>query len=142
MAGLVRAITVHGHHIQDDAVVNHAVDGSQSRHRIFENSFPFAEDEIGGNQHRFAFIALRKQRKEHLHFVAVMLDVANIIEDHTGIFVQLCQLLGQSQVAFGSEEPLHEGAGWRPQDGMARQDEFIPKCGQDVTFTPSIEMPS
>src|SRR6266699_3259294 len=64
-----------------------------------------------------------------------MLDVANIIEDHTGIFVQLCELLGQSQVAFGGEEALHEGTGWGPQDGMTRQDEFIPKCGQHMTFS-------
>jgi hypothetical protein len=29
---------------------------------------------------------------------------------------------------------LHESAGWRPEDGMTRQDEFIPKCGEHVTF--------
>jgi hypothetical protein len=48
-----------------------------------------APHEIGGNQHRFAFIAFRKKRKEHLHFIAIMLHVANIIEDDTGIFIQL-----------------------------------------------------
>ncbi len=111
-------------------------------HRIFENAFPFAEHEIGADQHRFAFIALGKKRKKHLHFVAIVLNVANIIEDDTGIFVQLGQLLGQAQVAFGREEPLHEGACWRPPDGMTRQDELIPKCGQHVTFTPSMKMPS
>jgi hypothetical protein len=33
-----------------------------------------------------------------IHAETAHLDVANIIEDHTGIFVQLCQLLGQAQV--------------------------------------------
>src|SRR6266566_4530643 len=135
MVSLVCAITVHGHHIQNDAVVGHAVDGSQGGHRIFENAFPFAEHEIGSDQHRFALIALGKERKEHLHFVAIVLHIPNIIEDDTGIFVQLGQLLGQAQVAFSGEEPLHEGAGWRPEDSMARQYEFIPKCSKHVTFS-------
>ena len=135
MVSLVCAIAVHGHHIQNDAVVDHTVDSSHGGHGIFEDSFPFAEHEIGGDQHRFAFIAIRQKRKKHLHFVAIVLNVANIIEDDTGIFVQLCQLLGQAQVPFGGEEPLHERAGWRPPDGMTRQDELIRKCGQHVTFS-------
>ena len=114
MAGLVGAVTVHSHHIQNDAMVNHAVDCSHRGHRTFEYSFPFAEHEIGRDQHRFAFIALGKKGKEHLHFVAIVLDIADVIEDHTRIFVQLCQFLGQAQVPFGGEEPLHEGAGGRP----------------------------
>jgi hypothetical protein len=135
MVRLMCTIAVDGHHIQNDAVVDHPVDGRHGGHRIFEYAFPFAEHEIGGDQHRFAFIALGKKREEHLHFVAIVLHVANIIQDDTGIFVQLGQLLGQAQVAFGGEEPLHEGACWRPQDAMTRQDEFIPKCGQDVAFS-------
>ena len=93
MGSLVCAIAVDGHHIQNDTVVDHAVDGCQGGHRIFENAFPFAEHEIGRDQHRFALVALSEKRKEHLHFVAIMLHVANIIEDDTGIFVQLGQLL-------------------------------------------------
>src|SRR5947209_3876621 len=94
-----------------------------------------APHEIGRDQHRFTFIALGKKREEHLHFVAIVLKVANIIKDDTGIFVQLGQLLGQAQVPFGGEESLHEGACWRPEDAMTRQDEFIPKCGEDVAFS-------
>src|SRR2546426_4373192 len=89
MGSLMCTIAVDGHHIQNDAVVDHTIDGSHGGHRIFENAFPFAEHEIGGDQHRFVFVALGQERKEHLHFVAIVLNVANIIEDHTGIFVQL-----------------------------------------------------
>ena len=110
-------------------------------HRIFENALPITEHKIGADQHRFAFIAIRKERKEHLHFIAIVLYVPNIIEDDTGIFVQFGQLLGQAQIAFGGEEPLHERAGWRPADGMTRQDEFIPKCGEHVTF-PDARLPN
>src|SRR5579859_7252004 len=114
MAGLVCAITVHRHHIQDDAMVNDAVDRSHRGHRTFEYSFPFAEHEIGRDQHRFAFIALGKKGKEHLHFVAIVLDIADIIEDHTSIFVQLGQFLGEAQVPFGGQKPLYEGTGGCP----------------------------
>ena len=86
---LVRTIAVDSHHIQNDAVVDHAVDSSHGGHRIFENTLPIAEHEIGADQHGFAFIAFGKERKEYLHFVAIVLNVANIIEDDTGIFVQL-----------------------------------------------------
>ena len=51
------------------------------------------------------------------------------------------QLLGQAQIPFGGQEPLHQGAGWRPEDGMTRQDEFIPKCGEHVTF-PDARLPN
>ena len=42
MASLVCAIAVHGHHIQNDAVVNHAVDGFHAGHGIFEDVSCFA----------------------------------------------------------------------------------------------------
>jgi hypothetical protein len=35
MMGLVSAITVHSHHIKDDAVVSHAVDRHHRGHRVF-----------------------------------------------------------------------------------------------------------
>jgi len=41
MASLVCAIAVHGHQIQNDAVVDHAIDGSHGGHGIFEDAFPF-----------------------------------------------------------------------------------------------------
>jgi hypothetical protein len=36
MMSLVRTIAVDGHHIQNDAVVDHAVDGSHGGHGILE----------------------------------------------------------------------------------------------------------
>ena|SRR5579875_1146998 len=89
LARLLGAIAVDGHHIQNDAVVDHAVDSRHRRHGILENALPFTEDEIGADQHRLAFIALGKKGKEHLHFVAIVLNVADIVKDDTGIFVQL-----------------------------------------------------
>ena len=143
MVSLVRAIAVHGHHIQNDGVMDHAVNGSHGGHRIFENAFPFAEHQIRGDHHRFAFIALSQERKEHLHFVAIMLDVANIIENDTGKLVQFRQLLRQTQVPLWRPEAAAQACWWasRARDRPATIT-FIPNCGQAMTFTPSIEMPS
>ncbi len=69
---LVGAIAVEGHQIQNDAVVDHAIDGRHGAHRILENALPFTEDEICTDQHRFAFIALGQKDKEHLYFVAIL----------------------------------------------------------------------
>jgi len=96
MAGLVSSVTVHGHHIQDATMVNDAVESRHGGPGIFENALPLAEHEIGADQHGFSFIAFGKNRKEHLHFGAIVLNVANIIEDDTGIFVQLGERLGQA----------------------------------------------
>ena len=57
MMSLMRTIAVDSHHIQNDTVVDHAVDGSHGGHRIFENALPIAEHKIGADQHGFAFIA-------------------------------------------------------------------------------------
>jgi len=57
MLSLVRTIAVDGHHIENDAVMRHTVDGRHRGHRTLEYSLPFAKDEIGRDQHRFGFIA-------------------------------------------------------------------------------------
>jgi hypothetical protein len=74
MVSLVRAIAVDGHHIENDAVMRHTVDGRHRGHRTLEYSLPFAKDEIGRDQHRFGFIAFGQKGKEHLHFIAVMVE--------------------------------------------------------------------
>ena len=93
MVGLLSTVAFHGHHIQDHAVVDHPVDSGHGGHRIFKDALPFAEDQIGSNHYRFVFIALGQEGKEDLHLIAVVLHIANVIEDDTGKFVQLGQFL-------------------------------------------------
>jgi hypothetical protein len=96
MVGLLSTVAFHGHHIQDHAVVDHAVDSGHGGHRIFKDALPFTEDPIGGNHHRFMFLALGQEGKEHLHFIAVVLHIANVIENDTGKFVQPGQFLREA----------------------------------------------
>ena len=73
--------------------MDQTVNGRHGSHGIFEDPFPLTEHEIGCNHDRFAFIALCEEREEHLHFITVLLDIPDIIENDTGEFIQFCQFL-------------------------------------------------
>ena len=65
-------------------MMHNAVDSSQGRHGIFEDAIPLSKDQIRGNHHGFAFIALGQKGEEYFHLATVLLDIANILEDNTG----------------------------------------------------------
>jgi hypothetical protein len=69
-----------------------------SRHRIFEDPIPLGKDQVRRDRHTAPFVPLGQQGEEHLHLVPVVLDVADIVQDHTGEPVQLRQHVGQAQV--------------------------------------------
>ena len=87
LGGLFRSIALHAHHIQNHRMVNQAINGGHRGHGVFENAFPFAKDQIGTNHHRFALVALSQKGEEYLHFITIMLDIADIIENHAREFV-------------------------------------------------------
>ena len=88
LASNLSTITFHAHHIENDGMMNQTVNRRHGGHRIFEDSFPFAEDQIRRDDHGLAFVALSEERKQHLHFVTIMLDVADIVENDAGKLVQ------------------------------------------------------
>ncbi len=133
-AGFFSAIAFNAHHIQDHGMMNYTVNSCQSRHRIFEDAFPFAKDQICGNHHRFPFVALSQEREQDLHFITVVLDVADIIENHTGKLVQFREFLWQTQISLGRQKSLDKGAGGHPEHGVASLDQFIPDRSQGMTF--------
>jgi len=62
LAGNFSAVTLHTHHIQNDRMMNHAINRRKCGHGIFKNLLPFREDEIGSNHDRLVFVALGKAR--------------------------------------------------------------------------------
>src|SRR5258708_9637638 len=66
--------------------------------------------------------------------MTVVLDVANVVQDHTGEAIQIGELVGETQVTVGSQESLDQGSGARPQHRMTGQDEFVAHGSQGVTF--------
>jgi hypothetical protein len=93
LVGFFGSIALHARHIQNDRVMHHTINSGQSRHGIFEDALPFRKHQVGGQHHRFAFIAFRQEGKEHLHFIAIMLDLAAVVKNDTGKFVQFGQFL-------------------------------------------------
>jgi hypothetical protein len=56
--GFLSAIAFDTHHIQNDGMMHHPINGGHSGHGIFEDAIPLAEDQIGRQDDGFAFIAL------------------------------------------------------------------------------------
>ncbi len=46
-------------------------------------------------------IAFSQQRKKHLHFIAILLHIAQIVQDQASDLLQLGNFLGQAQFALG-----------------------------------------
>lgn len=72
--------------------MDQAIDGSRRGHRIFEYAFPFAEDQVAGDQYRSPFIALGDKGEEDLGLFGALLDVANFVKDGEFEAVQPAQL--------------------------------------------------
>ena len=75
------------HHIQNDRMMHHPINRRKRGHGIFKNLLPFREDEIGSNHDRFVFLALSQEGKEHLHFLAILVHIAEFIQNDTGELV-------------------------------------------------------
>ena len=58
------------------------VDRGCSGHRIVEDEFPFGKRQIAGEHDTALLIAIGQEGEEHFHFGAILLDIANVIDQH------------------------------------------------------------
>src|SRR5260370_7032825 len=126
LASSFRTIALNTDHIEDHRMMEKTINSSHSGHRIFKDSFPFTENEIRRDHNGLAFISLSKECEEHLHFVTILLDIPNIVENHTGKFIQFGKLLWQTQISFRRQKALDKRTGSCPTDGMASLNDSIP----------------
>ena len=63
---------LHSYHIENNRMVDDAIDRSECGHRVFEDAVAGRKHQVGGNHHRTLLIALGQQRKEDLYFVAIL----------------------------------------------------------------------
>ena len=96
--------------------MDQSIDGGGSGHGIFEDGFPLRKWQVAGNQHTAALIAMRQQGKEHVHFLARVLHIADVIQDQPVLFTPAFQQPGQGQFALGQQQLLHHQIAGHKQD--------------------------
>ena len=116
-------------------MMDNAIHGCHGGHGVLEDPIPFTKDESGGNEHRFSFIPLSQEGKKHLHFIAIVLHRATVIEDDAAKRVELGEFLRQTQISLGSEQPLDQGSSAAPEDRMTSQDQLMANRSQSMAFS-------
>jgi hypothetical protein len=69
-----------------------------------------------GEAHGASLVAIRQEREEHLHLLAVLLDIADVVDDKSLESTKTLQLVGQPQVALRDQEPLDQERARREED--------------------------
>ncbi len=90
-------------------MVHEAVDGCRSGHRVLEDALPLGEGQVAGDHDAAAFLALGQQREEHLHVVAAVLNISDVVEDErivTGDAFLEGQTPAEHLVAYYKDRPL------------------------------------
>lgn len=77
-------------------MLNDAVDGGRGRHAVLEDLIPLREHQIRRDQNALSVLPLGEQREEHLHFGAVLLHVADIVEGEAFKAIEALQPAGFS----------------------------------------------
>jgi hypothetical protein len=67
--------------------MHHPVNRRHGGHGVLEDPLPLREDQVRGYNHRSPLVTLGQKREHDLHFIAVVLNVADVIQDHTRIIV-------------------------------------------------------
>lgn len=114
--------------------MHEAIDGGGGGHRILEDAVPLAENEIARNHHALSFVTLGEEREEHLHLVAALLHVANVVEDDHVEAVERGEFALEAEISFRSEEALDEGERGREKNPVTALDELVTNRANHVGF--------
>ena len=76
-------------HLEDDGVVDEAVDCGDHHGVVREDPVPVGKWLIGGDQHGAALVACADQLEQHGGFGMILVDVGQVIEDQQVVFVEL-----------------------------------------------------
>jgi hypothetical protein len=75
-----------------------------------------------------------KKSKQHLHFVTIVLDVADVVQKYALEAIELGQHLRQAQVAFGCQQLLDQARRRRPQDLVTLQHQLMANGRKRMRF--------
>jgi len=97
-------------------MVEQPVDRRRGGHEILEDALPLREGQVAGEQDAAAFTAVGQQGKQHLHLLAAVLDIADVVDDQTILLAQALQGTRQRQVTPSGEQLLHQQVAGSEQD--------------------------
>ena len=120
--------------LNDDAVMQDAVNRSGGGHRVFEDLVPLRKDQVGGDHDTAAFIAFGEQGEEHFHLFSGLLDVADVVKDQDIEAVEFAELLLKQEVPLGTQQVIDEAKGRGEEHAASTLDQFVPNCGGEVSF--------
>ena len=118
-------------------MVHDAVDGGRGGERVLEDAVPLREDQVRGDDHAAPLVALGQEGEQHLHLLAALLHVADVVEHHDAEAIEAAQLPLQLQVALGAQEPRDEREGRGEQHAPAPLDQLVGDGDRDVCFSPA-----
>ena len=90
-------------------MVDDPVDRGGGGHRVLEDLVPLGEHQIGGDRDAAPLVAFGEQGEQHLHLAAVVLHVADVVQDQALDTVEPAQLPAQAKVALRFEEAFDQG---------------------------------
>ena len=121
--------------------MHQAVNGGRGGHRILEDRFPFRKSEIAGQHHRAAFVALGQEWEEHLHLLATLLDVTDVV-DHQGLEGgESLENPAELQIAFGNQQFLDQQTAGTEMDFASVAHQFLGNGGQEMRFAAGVGIP-
>ena len=115
-------------HLEDDGVVDQAIDGGDHHGMVRKDLVPVGKGLIGGDQHRAAFVACPDQLEQDGCLGMVLMDIGEIIEDQQVVSVEFGNRGLQLQSLSCSLQPLDEVSGSGEQHTVAVLDKSSTDC--------------
>ena len=103
--------------------MDQAIDSGCRDHGILEDRFPLGKRKIRRDQHVASLITFGQEGKENVHFVPVLVDIADIVDDQSSVAGEPFQHPGQLEVPLGQKQLLDEQPAGREEDlaALAKQ---------------------
>ncbi len=114
--------------------MHQSIDGCRRGQRVFKDALPFREDEVAGQQHAAAFVAMGQQREQYFHLLAALLHIAQVIDDQSREAIQPLQFFLQPESRFGQKQPLHQQYAGSEINGVTLLDQLMAQGAQKMRF--------
>jgi hypothetical protein len=89
--------------LEDDSVMNKAVNHCCRGHRIFEDASAFRKRQIAGDEDAATLVTFGQRSEQHFHFFPALLHVPEIINDQAFEVRQFFEEAAELEVAFGDQ---------------------------------------